>query len=91
MKDEEADLLRTEVGVVRHPRLRLHEGLGGPHERGSLVGGTLLVATAEVLAGILGKPDVPAEGVVVLDEVINEGLGVSAVEVSGNGVDLAMA
>ena len=84
-------MLRTEVGVVGHPRLGLHEGLSGPHERGSLIGRALLVATAEVLAGILGKPDVPAEGVVVLDEVINERLGVSAVEVSSNGVDLAMS
>ena len=90
MKGRDASALRTEVGVVLNPRLGLHEVLGGLHEGGSLVDRALLVAAAEVLASILGEPHVPAEGVVVFDEVRNKSLGVSAVEVGSNGIDLEM-
>lgn len=49
----------------------------------------MLVATAEVLAGVLGDPDGAAKGVMIIVEVRDELLSVSTIPVSGNGIDCA--
>lgn len=69
--------------------MTVHEVAGGLHERGDLVARALLVATAKVLAGILGDPDGATKGVVVVLDVRNELLSIGTIPVSGNEIDAA--
>lgn len=69
--------------------MTVHEVAGGLHERGDLAARALLVATAEVLAGILGDPDSATKGITVILDVRNELLSIGTIPVSGNEIDAA--
>lgn len=77
----------TEVEVGCDERGPFHEVTRGSHERRDLVTRALLVATTEVLAGILGYPKTPTKGIMIVVEVRDELLSISTVPVHGNGID----
>ena len=49
----------------------------------------MLVATTEVLAGILGDPDGATEGIMVILEMRNELLSIGTIPVRGNEINVA--
>lgn len=49
----------------------------------------MLVATAKVLASILGNPDIATKGIMVILEVGDKLLSIGTIPVSGNEVDVA--
>ena len=69
--------------------MAVHEVAGGLHERGDLAVRALLVATAEVLASILGDPDGATKGIMVVLDVRNELLSIGTIPVSGNEINVA--